>query len=300
MIEYAAVAGAAAIAILLARRWSMGFLSRLFGAALPAPETKKKMRGPSRSPAERLKIQEARFLENLKTEDPAAYRAMMEKRLGINLEPKDELAQMQETVKKLRALGLMKNANEVDSGASWIKDAVAGLPYLIPLITGQQQPSQAPPAAHPQLPQPAQPHAEPVYQPAPVQQPAHPYSPQPPYHVAPTPPAAAHQQQEAALMMTDPTAIFLRSQLDGRTPEEVARWLLAQEHELARTIVERMLAVPESQAYGVLVSGAESQPAFRGVAAWLRSRGELWVTSVARELRRIAESAPSAGAPMGF
>lgn len=287
MVEYAAVAAVAVMAIWLARRWDMSFLSRLFGAMVPSPEPKKKQRGPSRTPQERLKIQEARFLEHLQRTNPAKYEEMMYKRLGISTDQqKDELAQLQGTVKKLRELGLIKSANDIDSGAgAWIKDAVAGLGILLQAMQGQPQGQvQQTPALPIQYPpqQPLQP--QPAFQ--------------PPLPVPPAPPAGEIQPEEKVQML-DPTVMFLRSQLDGKQPEEVARWLLAQQHELAQAIVAQLLQVPEGQAYGVLLSGAESQPAFRGVASWLRSKGEIWVASVARELHRLSDVRASS-APMGF
>lgn len=253
----------------------MGFLDWLVGKPAPA----KRKRGPSRSPAERAKLEEVRFLQEMKRTDPARYQQLMLQRLGLSKDEKDELGQLQGTVEKLKKMGLIKSANDIDSGGTaWVKDAVAGLGMFLQMMQSQ---GGAPPT---QAVQGNQVAALPV-QPAPVAAPV------------PMPEQTAPTQQTAEENMSLIT-LYLQTQLGNKSPEDAARWILSQNRPEVAALIQEVLKRPETEAYGMLVQVADAKPQLRDLGTWLRSKGELWVTQVAREIHRL--SGQPGAAQMGF
>lgn len=241
----------------------MGLFDFLFGK--PAP--KKKTRGPSRSAAERAKLEEVRFLQQLKDTNPQLYQEMMLKRLGLSVDQKDELAQLQGTVKKLREMGLIKSANDIDAGAgAWVKDALAGLGILLQGIQGQPPRGLAPIGGQ----------EDPQAAPAPAVRPVSPPAPAQPASL-PTP-----KPQEDPMISQ-----YLISQLHGKTPQQAAAWLAAQPYPQAQQLVTQLCQLPDQQIIPFLTQLGQQAPGWGEAVAWLQGQGEIWVRSTVQELRRL-------------
>lgn len=245
----------------------MGFWDAIFGKSAP----RKRTRGPGRSVAERQKLEELRYLRELKRTNPALYNELMLKRLGLSADQKDELAQLQATIDRLKKMGLIKSANDLDDGKTWLKDALAGLGIL---LQGMQAGQSLPPPIRTGETHDGAGRGNPGGEP----------------HSTPPP-----QGEEAPM---DMLTLYLNSQLGGKTPQEAARWLMAQQRAEAKALVAEIIRRPEGEAYGLLLQIATAQPELRGVGNWLRSQGEAWVTEVARELHRL--NGPGGSAKMGF
>ena len=264
----------------------MGFWQRLFGSEGPKPVPRK--RGPSRSAEERRKAQELSFLKSLERDDPLAYRALMMKRLGIGQDKKDEFEQLEATVKKLKAIGVIKSANDLAGGgaSSLIQDAIAGLGMFMQMQGATRQPAVEarvvdPPAAT-QLP---------LLNAVEYQPPA----------AAQVPPARQRQarptrarQAPAAPEMTLVARIITR-QLDGKSPDEAAAWLLAQTNPMAEDLVEQLAQTADEDLAALLEALASTSADAAGLVAWLLARPD-WLLETVHAIREQigAESPGSA------
>lgn len=236
----------------------LGFLRRVFGGE-PAPAPRRP-RGPAKSAAEREKLAELRYLQELRRRDRAEYDRIMKRRMGLDDEG-DELDRFIAMQERLRRARVLKG---LDSGeGSWIRDALAGLPILLQALQAQAGPAAAAPAP-----------AEPAPAALPAAHPPHP--------------------TEAAMSLI---SRYLVGQLQMRTPEQAAAWLRTQTHPQAREFVARLAATPDEEVL-LRLDELASVPDLHGLVAWLRARPD-WLLATVRALRDPGD-APATRASMGF
>ncbi|MDA8186855.1 MAG: hypothetical protein M0T85_01770 [Dehalococcoidales bacterium] len=240
----------------------MGIFDRLLGR----PEKKKRYRGPSRPAAEREKAEELRYMRELRGRDRMAYDEMMRKRLGIANAGRDQIDELAETVTKLKKLGIIKGAGDIGEGSSLVRDIMGGLGLLMQMGGGGfpiQITTNSQPAAVQEAPQPQPQAVEPA-------------------RIAPPPAQDTNEEEKMSLMST-----FAIGQLNGKTPEQAAQWLLSQPYPQARQLVQQILATPDEQIIPLLNAVASQYPDFAGLVNWLRSQPQ-WLMGVVRAVRQLS------------
>lgn len=242
----------------------MGIGERLFGK-----RGEKRGRGPARSAAEREKIEELRFLRELKRTDPQLYRQMMLERIGLSAHRSEVTMETVMRVKEyLNAVGLKivpsRGGSELDDDSlrAILRDI---MPVAAPLIQ-QALAVRAAAATSP-----------------------------------PSPPAA--EQPPSAPAAEEPVSLisqYVIGQFSRLGPEESARWLLSQQHPAAGELLQRLQSMPDEQIPALLDEIAQSAPDLAGVIAWLRQRPR-WLMDLVRALRDSqAKAHEPPPRPMGF
>lgn len=245
----------------------MAFWDRLFG---PPSEVKKRgaPRGPRvrKSAQEREKELQVRFLRDLRQYDPVKYHLIMSRRLGYSDERPDEIEQLEKTVSRLKKMGVIKTPHDLDDN-SWIKDAVAGLGMF---FTHMQQVDAQKAAMAAGM--------------------HHQYAPAPP--ALPPAPATGESEppQEAPVSLI---SRYVISQLDGKSPEEAAEWLMSQAHPQAQEFVKRLIATPNDQLFILLDAVRQNVPDLAALVAWLRQRPD-WLVATVQAIRRASAKNPEA------
>lgn len=78
---------------------------------------------------------------------------------------------------------------------------------------------------------------------------------------------------------------FIINNLDGKTPEDAAGWILQQSHPQIQEIVQQLPRVPDQHLPRFVDLMAEQAPDLLGLAEWLK-RQPAFLTGLAAELRR--------------
>ena len=238
----------------------------LFGGNPP-----EKRRRQRKTPAERLAAQEADYLGYLKKNKPEKWQQVMEERMGIggsrDKEKPDNLKVTMETIAMMKKAGFIKGPQDVeDNSSSFVHEILAAIPALPAVFQMMQQ-------------QAAQP------QPAPREDPPASVTPR---LAAPAPgqPEPAHEAdtQEAEGNM-NMLVEYLKANLGSKSAPDAARWLAGQSHPMAAQLVATLAEIPEGEAFGWLLNTCSAQPELKSLGRWIESQGELWVRSIARELK---------------
>lgn len=261
-LVYPILLGVFAICLLLIRGVLMGLLQRLLGDSTSGGK-KPRIRAPNKSADEREKMQRVRFLQHMRKENPSMYQEIMLKRIGAAPDKKDDFEELERMVARLKRMGLIKNPNEMagDDTGSLLRDAIAGLGMFM-----QMQ------------------GRGPVIMPPPQVE----YMPPPPHTEQPAIAAPSQvQQEERPMGLMERT---IKAQLETKTPEEAAKWFLAQTHPTARDIVRAFCDSEDAGIPQLLDDLARQAPDFAGLIAWLKSREE-WLLETVKHLRRLSPAA---------
>lgn len=237
---------------------------------------KKKLRGPGRTAAERKALAEARlmtedyrFLQEMREQDPAAYRELMKdrisKRFGVGGDAKDPV---QVTLKTLKALREIQDPQESSTTAIVREIAPALGPILQAFVQASAQASaQRAPA---------------------VQQVA---TPPPPPVPPPAPDAAQIEPPPQDVPMSDASK-FLVGVLKDMTPEQAAAWFVSQQHEGIQQIVQQLCQTPDEQLPAFLAHHQTATPALAGFVVWLRQRPDWFVATVHAIRQQVGQQPP--------
>lgn len=267
----------------------MAFWSWLTGAPPADGPKKKATRGKSRPPDERLKALRVRYLQKLERENPALYHELMQQDLGIAAKTQqDKLDEFVETLKKLKDAGVLpRDMKQIGEGSN-VKElaeiamTVFGAMAAQRAAAGPGYPTAYPPASA--EPEPASPTAG---------QPSTPPFPPTAKQAPPSAGQAAKIDSEVPMSLISAAVI---SQLDGRSPEQAATWLLSQNHPQAKALVEALCRTPDDRLPELLNTISQQAPDFAGLIAWLRGR-QSWLVDTVRAVRR---QAGGEGAVMGL
>ncbi len=222
----------------------------------------KPKRGKGRSPEQRLAYEKLNFLRQLKREDPELYKAKMLEEM--NMTPKSErnqLKELKDMVEQLRDMGFIDSGKDLDN-TSWVKDAMAGLPYLLPYLTGQAGQAVHPPIAAP-APIPERPA---LSQPEPEPEPAY----QPPL------PGTEPETPNEKVVHMSLTSRFIIMQVQNNSPEEAAEMLINAQGSIiqAREIVQGFCHTPNTEIPQFIQQTLTKYPDLEGFFAWLMQRPE--------------------------
>ncbi len=220
--------------------------------------TSKRVRGPQKTADERMKMEQVRFMKWLKTNDPNAYYGMMLKKMGAVPEQRDQFEELEKMVTRLKKMGVIRGANDLDSPSSWIKDAVQGLALVFPMMAQMQR----------QQPAPVQALAP---QPAPQLQ-----APQQVQQVAPEP---EPEEQEVAEEMSD-TSKAIIAELEQKSPNQAAAWMVNQSDANVRALVQKLCSTPDEKIPAFLAALEGLAPDYAGAISWLRKRPDYLMQTI--------------------
>ncbi len=238
----------------------MGFLSNLFGPEEKEPPPPQRNR--AKTAKERKDIEQLRFLGKMKKLNPQAYDAWMAQRMGFPLQgaapplERDRLEDWKATTDLLKEAGLLNNPREDLADDN---GWVRDLLTTLPSVIAAMRAGQAAPAPTP-LP------------------------------VTTAPPT---QSLEASMSII---SSYVIGQLNGKSPDEAARWLSTLPYSQAAELINAFRQVPDDQILVLLSDLAGKYPDFRGLVEWLRQRPE-WLVQTIQALRRLSdrdEEAPKA------
>ncbi len=250
----------------------MGFLG-IFSRQ-STPQKKHPPRGPGKPAKERLERMRVRRLEELRRTDPERYSEIMDSELGLKGKKATIDHETVLAVKDyLHSLGL-KIVPAKGGGALDDDSLMSIMRDFAPLI-GMLIPQQAQPVQTTATVQPApQPVAEQAQLPAP-------------------------QPEQHEVQMSGLSKIII-GQLQNRTPEQAAEWLMAQP--IARPVVDAIINSPDEQIPLVLDSIVQQQTDLAGAIEWLRRKPE-FLMSMVRAVRYFAsgnQEQPKQGQSLGI
>lgn len=257
----------------------MGLFSRLFGPEPPKTKSHRATSTPADRKAKaeaRLKEKELRYLDYLQQNDPATYRDVMNRRLGIRDEKQpDTLQTTLKTLKELKAGGLIDDPRDAGDDNGWLKDLAQGFGAVFGQMLATQQQAQAP--------------REVIRDEAPVDVTAVPSVSQIPAAVRAQAPITARATEPETAPETVPMSLqsrFLVAQFNGKSPEQAAAWLNGQTDERILPLVQALRTVPEDELGAFVHELGVKNPPFAGFVAWLEERWT-WFLDAVRELRKL-------------
>ena len=228
---------------------------------------KKRYRKPNKSATEKVENEKSAYIQWAKRHNRPLYERMMQELCGLQEKP-DNLAITLKTVRDLQGSGFFpKDPRDLDDDDAESKRIlVQGIGGLLQgFVQAQNQP---------RAPMLSQPQAEYTPPPTNTEQPA----------IAPP---SRVQQEERPMGLIERT---IKAQLETKTPEEAAKWFLAQTHPTAKDIVRAFCDSSDAGIPQLLDDLAQQAPDFAGLIAWLKSRDE-WLLETVRHLRRLSPAA---------
>lgn len=222
----------------------------------------KKGRGPARSGTEKLNAEMAFYLRGLRRKGSPKYDRLMETLVNrqYDIQQEGEIEKLVNTISLLQKGGVLKGLKGLGNEDEWWKDLLKELAGSFGPAIAMQQQAQMVPA---QMPQPeAQPQPQSTPSPAP----------------------AGQGEQEVYMSLA---SRYVVSQLDGKTPEEAAKWLLRQKFPGVKEFVAELVAVPDEELGPFLASKAQTVPELGGAVVWLLKRPD-WTRLFAQNVRQMA------------
>lgn len=218
--------------------------------------------------AEKDKLEELRFLRQLKKEDPDLYRERMLERVGLSTKRRENpLQSAKQTLKELTEItDLIRRDDPTDNSMG--KELLTALPAIIQMWAAMQGQNMQQQQAQYQTPQP---------QPEPVAAQLQP-EPQPVEADAP-------EFQQAPMSLPSQ---WLVSQLDGKSSIEAASWLHTQNNEIAVAFVQQLCSTPDEHLKDLVTAMASQNPALAGFAYWLGQHWP-WFIETVHELRKLEQ-----------
>lgn len=245
-----------------------------------------RVRGPTRTQAEREIAQRMREMNYLKKQDPDGYLEVIRNRYARrdSQNPITMLKEMAEIQRLAKRSGMMG-----DSGGDSLDRLVEKLPELMialgPTI-GAIATGQAPIVHH-------SPQIE-----APKRRPKRVETPQEDTPAETVEPVEEVEEEEKPVPKVTPemAAAFARMNLENMNPRNAAGWLLAQNHPAVDGMVKVILDTPDDRLFAVLKTHAQStnEPALVDLMAWFESRGQ-WTLDIAGFIRRARQPKASRG-----
>lgn len=228
-------------------------------------------RGKAKTAAEKEKLEELRYLKNIKRAQPEVYDQIMRKKLGLD-KPTDPILGFFDTYKMFSKAGLVPAMKE-ESLTDNIKNGVFGiLEFFGKWQQASQQVADEPytPTVQVQSPYQTQMQMQPPVQ---IEQ----------------PPAQQIIREEAQVSIISRIIIM---QLDGKTPEEAAKWIHSRPE--AKDLLAVLQQTPEDKIFLLLDEYGKSTPDLAGLVAWLQGRQQ-WFLDTLRQLKALSGVAAPSG-----
>lgn len=295
-----------------------GWLKRVLG---DEPSTSKTTRGPGKTGSDREAKARVQELNWLKKNHPALYKDAVLRHLGVvqdSSSPLQQLKDLAELQRTARRLGLADGGSSGDSLDRFI-DKLPDLAQAAGPLVREMSGRAARPAPEPERPRswsakdrlagaeierasPDQPPALPAPRPSPPAAGVGDESPASRANPAlipiggeatPSGPDSdiSTEGDPMSLISAQFACQYALSELKGKSPDQAARWILAQNHAAVKGMIELIRATPDAQLLAMFESQAAAHPDFAPLMDWLRAQGE-WTIQVARLLR-------DAGKPRG-